>query len=151
MPKKSKSKQTQEIIETLLELAIRAQKNSYSPYSKCKVGAALLTEDGDIFTGTNIENASYGGTVCAERVAIWKALSEKPKSKIKKILVLSPKGKEAWPPCGLCLQVLAEFSQPNTQVYLARHPKAGRSFEVEAYKLKDLLPKSFQLLATEEK
>jgi cytidine deaminase len=166
---KSKKTVSTKTLETLLGLAIEAQKNSYSPYSKYQVGAALITEEGDIFTGTNIENASYGGTVCAERVAIWKTLSEKPRSLIKEILVLSPKGQRTWPPCGLCLQVLAEFSKPTTRVYLASqrtkpdstrkkskkalhispNSKCSRDnlmqFEVETLELRDLLPKIYRL------
>ena len=98
----------------LREHAIQASLNSYSPYSKAKVGSALITDSGEVFSGCNIENSSFGGTVCAERVAIWKAISTK-QQKIEKIYVYTQDG---WPPCGLCLQVLSEFSTPNTTVVI---------------------------------
>ena len=77
-----------------------------------KVGSAVVTEDGSIFQGCNVENSSFGGTVCAERVAIWKAVSEGHK-KLKKIYVYTVDG---WPPCGMCLQVMTEFSDLNLEI-----------------------------------
>jgi cytidine deaminase len=96
----------------LREQAHDASTRSHSPYSKAKVGAALTTEDGTVFKGCNIENSSFGGTVCAERVAILKAVSEGHK-KIKSIYVYT---KDGWPPCGMCLQVMTEFSGPDLEV-----------------------------------
>jgi cytidine deaminase len=96
----------------LRDLAIEASKFSYSPYSLAKVGASVVTEDGSIFQGCNVENSSFGGTVCAERVAIWKAVSEGHK-KLKKIYVYTVDG---WPPCGMCLQVMTEFSDLNLEI-----------------------------------
>lgn len=90
---------------------------SHSPYSKYKVGAAVLMENGQIYGGSNIENASYGATVCAERVAIWKGISEGI-SKIEEILVLTDQ-ENPWPPCGMCLQVISEFATEKTQVSIA--------------------------------
>lgn len=91
----------------LLAVAVKAAKNSYSPYSNFRVGAAVLTKGGKVFSGTNIENVSYGGTVCAERVAVWKAVSEGEKE-MEAIAVVGPGTKEAYP-CALCRQVLLEF------------------------------------------
>jgi len=91
----------------LLAAAVKAAKNSYSPYSHFAVGAAILTKSGNIYLGTNIENVSYGGTVCAERVAVWKAVSEGERE-MEAIAVVGPGTKEAYP-CALCRQVLLEF------------------------------------------
>ena len=118
----------------LRHLAIDASTRSHSPYSKAQVGSALETEDGKFFQGCNIENASYGGTVCAERVAIWKAVSEGHK-KIKKIYVYT---KDGWPPCGMCLQVMTEFADGNLEVTFG--DKNGKE---TTKKLKELLTCAF--------
>jgi cytidine deaminase len=94
--------------------AIEAASKAYSPYSQAKVGCALETTDGSIYTGCNIENASYGGTICAERVAILKAVSDQ-KMKLKKIYVYT---KEGWPPCGLCRQTMSEFADKNLEIII---------------------------------
>lgn len=98
--------------KSLRELAMDAASHSYSPYSKAKVGAAVTTENGQNYNGCNVENSSFGGTVCAERVAIWKAVSEGHR-KLKRIYVFTETG---WPPCGMCLQVMAEFSDLNLEI-----------------------------------
>jgi cytidine deaminase len=118
----------------LREKAVEASRNSHSPYSKAKVGSALETDDGHIYSGCNIENSSYGGTVCAERVAIWKAVSEGHK-KIKKIYVYTHDG---WPPCGMCLQVMTEFSDPNLEITIGNF-----SGKETTKKLQDLLTHAF--------
>ncbi len=94
-------------VEKLIEKAKEARNRSYSPYSRFPIGAALLTEDGEIFTGTNIENASYGLTNCAERTAIFKAVSEGYR-KFKMLAVVADT-KRPVPPCGACRQVINEF------------------------------------------
>jgi cytidine deaminase len=91
----------------LLAAAVKAAENSYCPYSHFRVGAAVLTKSGKIFGGTNIENVSYGGTVCAERVAAWKAVSEGERE-IEAIAVVGSSKTEAYP-CAICRQVLLEF------------------------------------------
>lgn len=93
------------MVETLIKHALEAREKAHSPYSKYKVGAALLSRSGTIYTGCNVENASYGLTVCAERVAFFKAVSEGEKD-FSGIAVATPNGA---PPCGACLQVMAEF------------------------------------------
>lgn len=93
--------------KTLIIAAKKALRNSYAPYSRLKVGAAVLGGSGRIYTGVNVENASYGLTVCAERVALYKAVSEGEKS-VKAVAVVSSPGKRIIP-CGACLQVIAEF------------------------------------------
>lgn len=107
---------SKEIQEKLIALAKEAQEQSYSPYSQFSVGAAVLTEAGDIFTGCNIENISYGLTICGERTAIFKMISEKgPQTKIKAIAVTT-KADIPCTPCGACRQVIQEFSKPDTLV-----------------------------------
>ncbi len=118
----------------LRDLAILASKNSHSPYSKVCVGCAVEMADGKILSGCNVENSSFGGTVCAERVAIWKAVSEGSK-KINKIYVYT---KDGWPPCGMCLQVMSEFADCDLEITI------GDAKGVEIHKkLKDLLTMAF--------
>lgn len=125
------------LIKKLRKLAKDQAKLAYSPYSKAKVGSALLTDDGAQFTGCNIENASFGGTVCAERVAIWKAISERgPKIKLQMIYVYTEQG---WPPCGLCRQVIAEFSDEGTEVVIGDKEGEEQCFLF----LRDLYPHNF--------
>ena len=124
----------------LFRLAIKSMENSYSPYSGCKVGAALLSKNGKVYTGTNIENAAFGPTVCAERVAIFKAVSEGEKE-FSKIAVVGGKNGEingVFAPCGVCRQVLREFCDDDFEILLGETPD---SFKVVT--LKDLLPFSF--------
>lgn len=121
-------------ITKLREMALQASQKAYSPYSKVQVGSAIETSDGSIYTGCNIENASYGGTICAERVAIFKAVSEK-KMKITKVYVYT---KEGWPPCGLCRQVMSEFAALDLEIIIGN--EAGNETKI---KFKDLMPLSF--------
>jgi cytidine deaminase len=120
--------------KSLRDLAQDASTRSHSPYSKAKVGAAVLTEDGKVYQGCNIENSSYGGTVCAERVAIWKAVSE-GQNKLKKIYVYTVDG---WPPCGLCLQVMSEFASGDLEISFGN--QQGKE---TTKKLKELLTHAF--------
>lgn len=119
----------------LFAMALAVRQHSYSPYSHAQVGAAVRFTSGDIFTGVNIENASYGATVCAERVAIWKGLSEKGLQKITEIAVVTT---EAWPPCGLCRQVIAEFAEPETLIHIC-DLKGIKS----SYRFAELMPAAF--------
>ena len=121
----------------MVEEAYAAMKHAYAPYSHFRVGAALLTKEGKIFTGCNIENASYGATNCAERTAVFKAVSE-GYTQIERIAIVSSSHQKT-PPCGICRQVLAEFMTENAQILLA--DKDG----IESYTIKDLLPESFKL------
>lgn len=111
-------------------------KHAYSPYSKVKVGAALELANGKIVSGCNVENASYGGTVCAERIAIFKAISE-GQNKFKRIFIVSNM-KKAFPPCGFCRQVLAEFCPADMEVIYE-----NLKGETHTYLLEELLPHSF--------
>ncbi|ACI19466.1 cytidine deaminase [Dictyoglomus thermophilum] len=122
----------------LYELAMKALENSYSPYSNFPVGAALLTKDGNVYLGTNIENASYGLTICAERLAIFKAVSE-GKREFSKIVIVGKDGNGV-PPCGACRQVMFEFS-PEMEILL--YNKKEDTFLI--YKVRDILPLGFNL------
>ncbi len=123
-----------EILDNLVDAATEASRHSYSPYSNFPVGAAVLTPSGKIYTGTNIENSSYGATICAERVAIFKAISE-GEEKILAIAVYTDAATIAFP-CGMCLQVLTEFAE-DIPVILASD--SG----MRSYMLSDLLPHRF--------
>ena len=121
--------------------AINAMKNSYSPYSDFKVGAALLAESGKVYTGCNIENVAFGPSVCAERVAFFKAISEGEKS-FSKIAVVGGKNgviTSPTPPCGVCRQVMREFCNDAFEILIVRENE-----NYDKVLLKDLLPLSFR-------
>ena len=103
----------------LAKIAIDARENAYVPYSKFKVGAAVITEDDSIYTGCNIENASYGATNCAERTAIFKAVSEGHK-KIKAIAIVGDMSTHTYP-CGICRQVIVEFATKDIDIILVKN------------------------------
>jgi cytidine deaminase len=103
-------------LEKLFEVARKVAENSYSPYSEFRVGAALRLMNGETVTGTNVENVSYGLTICAERAAVVRAVSQfGPKIRIEAVAIANLNGK-ASPPCGACRQVLAEFTEPDAPV-----------------------------------
>jgi len=116
--------------------ANQARNHSYSPYSKAKVGAALKTANGEYFSGCNIENSSYGGTTCAEQVAILKAVSE-GHQEITEICIVTD-ATPPWPPCGICRQMMSEFMTPEGVIHLANTQGIQMTL-----KLKDLLPHAF--------
>ena len=128
--------------ETLLEQAKGAMENAYAPYSGYKVGAALLCADGTVFTGCNIENAAYTPTVCAERTAIFKAVSEGKKDFVAIAVCGGKNGVITgfFPPCGVCRQVLREFCGDDFSIYLA-----GADGTYQTRTLAQLLPESFSL------
>jgi len=103
----------------LIEKAFEALKNSYAPYSNYHVGAAILCDDGTVFKGCNIENASFGGTNCAERSAVFSAYSNGyQKDRIKALAIVSD-GDKVCAPCGICRQVLSELIEMDTPIYLS--------------------------------
>ena len=120
----------------LIELAVEVSKQAYVPYSHFPVGAVLLTKNGDIYTGVNIENASFGLTICGERTAIFKAVSEGARD-FKELIVYGQTEKPI-SPCGACRQVMAEFFEPDLPVTLVSQNKSTVVMTV-----KDLLPYSF--------
>lgn len=131
----------QVMIEKLIDTAIEQLKFSYTPYSNFKVGAALLAKNGEIFTGCNIENASYTPTNCAERTAFFKAVSEGVREFRAICIVGGKDGKltEYTAPCGVCRQVMMEFCDPKTfQIILAVDKE-----RYEIYTLDELMPLGF--------
>lgn len=124
---------TKEKIHELYEKAEAASANAYSPYSNFAVGAAVLTVDGSIYLGTNVENASYGLTICAERVAICNAVT-KGKRNITAIALYARKGDAS--PCGACRQFIAEFGESIEVIYVSKGRLACKT-------IKELLPVTF--------
>ena len=125
----------EQTIQHLIQKAIEAREYSYSPYSHVKVGAALLTKEEKIFTGCNVENASYGLTICAERTAIFKAVSEGYRE-FKAIAIVLDDEQLGYP-CGACRQVIREFSQDITIIM------ANTKGEYKISTIEELLPYSF--------
>lgn len=122
--------------QELVELAKIAREKAYTPYSGFRVGAALLGKSGQVYLGCNVENASYGATNCAERTAIFKAISEGESSF--KALAIVADSTNVCAPCGICRQVLVEFFDDNVRIYLANI--AGK---VEQTTITKLLPDAF--------
>ncbi len=121
--------------DELLKMAVKAQNNAYAPYSHFKVGAAILTRNGKIYSGCNIENSSYGASICAERVALFKAVSEGEKDFL--AIAIATDTKEPVMPCGICRQVLSEFA-PNLKIYAI-----NISGKVKEALLDQMLPDAF--------
>ena len=122
-------------MDALLEAALRARENAHAPFSNFKVGAALQDHSGRIYTGCNVENATYGLTVCAERVAVFKAVSEGARSFTR--MAVAADTQVLTPPCGACRQILWEFCG---DIELVLVNLAGRT---ERFRLKDLFPRPF--------
>ena len=126
----------------LVKQAIDAQRQAYAPYSHFKVGAALLCADGSIYTGCNVENAAYSAANCAERTAVFKAVSEGRRKFLAIAIVGNLEGREnereVCAPCGVCRQVLSECADGNLRVILAKS-----ELDYDEYTLKELLPLRF--------
>lgn len=140
MSRKAKRTKT---IERLLETAVEAQKRAYCPYSRYPVGAAVLTQDGRVFAGCNVENASYGLAMCAERVAIYHAVTSGHDS-IAAVAVVGAAAK----PCGACRQVMIEFSDKETPLYLVDLNAATGRRSIMRTTVFKLLPMAFDPLAS---
>jgi len=121
--------------EELIKLAKEVRENSFAPYSKFKVGSTVVTKKGKIYSGCNVESASYGLTVCAERVAIWKAISEGERDLAEIVVVADTK--KLTPPCGVCRQIIWEFCG-DVPVTLA-----NLQDDIETISMKELLPRAF--------
>ena len=130
-------------IQELISSALEARKTAYAPYSDFRVGAALLSDSGEIYTGCNIENSAYTPTNCAERTAFFKAVSEGVRG-FRAICIAGGPGErepeEPCPPCGVCRQVMLEFCGPEFEVILAVN---GQQYEV--YTLDRLAPMGFRM------
>ena len=120
----------------LFRMAVEVSENAYAPFSNFHVGAALLTEDGKVFTGVNIENSSYGATIFAERTAMVKAISEGARDF--QSIAIAGNGGTSWP-CGICRQFMYEFC-PEIRVISGENED-----ELQVYTLKELLPEGFKL------
>jgi cytidine deaminase len=132
-----------EIENELLQKAIEARANAYAPYSEFNVGASVLMYDGSVFTGNNQENAAYPSGICAERVAIWTAMSQLPKGIIKKIVITASSNKtkvnRPVAPCGSCRQAIAEYEiKQDKDIEIFFTGETGEI--VKAHSIKDLLP-----------
>jgi cytidine deaminase len=125
------------VADALTGAAIAARRNAFAPYSKFQVGAAIEDTDGRIHTGCNVENATYGLTVCAERVAVWKAISEGVRA-FRRVAIATDT-ESLTPPCGACRQILWEFCGDVEVVLVNLHGKQ------ETYRLKELFPKPFDV------
>lgn len=121
--------------EELIAAAAKVRENAYAPYSNFKVGAAVETDDGEIYTGCNVESASYGLTVCAERVAIWKGIS-RGVTKFGRVAVVVDT-EELTPPCGVCRQIIWEFCGDVPVILSNLHGKT------ETVMMSELLPRAF--------
>lgn len=124
----------------LVNAAMKARKNSYSPYSRFRVGAALLTKEGKLYTGANIENSSYGLTVCAERTAIFKAVSEGEHNFTALAVACDTDQFNLAYPCGACRQVMTEFLKADADIIVSIN-----TGKYKIHKLNELLPNSFKL------
>lgn len=127
--------------DSLISLALSMLPKAYAPYSHFHVGAALLAGSGKIYTGANIENASYGATICAERNAIGSAVNAGERQ-LKAIAIVGGrdgKAEEFCPPCGICRQVMREFANPKECIVIL----AKANGEVREFTLEELLPESF--------
>lgn len=125
----------------LMQKATDAMKNAYAPYSKFTVGAALLSKNGKVYTGCNVENSSYGVTNCAERTALFSAIADGEREFCAIAIVGGEKGEIAsfCPPCGVCRQALSEFCGEDFKIYLYNGKK------IKEYKLSKILPLQFEL------
>ena len=122
--------------DELIALAKDARRWAHAPYSNFSVGAALLSSDGRVYTGCNVENSTYGLSMCAERVAIFKAISD-GSQEIAKVAVVTDH-EHITPPCGCCRQMIWEFASDDTEVILA-----NLSGDVRSYRIRELLPEAF--------
>lgn len=122
---------------SLIDLAKKSRDHSHSPYSGKKVGAAIRTADGRTYGGCNVENSSFGATVCAERVAIQTAVAAQGKFSLAEVVVVTD-ARPPWTPCGMCRQVMVEFGAADTRITCT-----NLQGDSQSYRLGDLLPEAF--------
>jgi cytidine deaminase len=130
-------------IKRLIDIALTARKNAYCPYSKYPVGASVLTSSGRIFAGCNVENASYGLSMCAERAAVFNAVS-RHQTQLQAVAIVGSSAK----PCGACRQVMLEFSTKDTVLYLVNVSGDSRRHTVTRTKVFSMLPSPFDPYAS---
>ena len=140
-----------EIVDTMVRAAMQVMDNAYVPYGKAAIGACVLASDGTFYTGCNIENAAYGPSNCAERTAIFKAVSEGVRDFEAIAIVGGPEDQagqvqiqDFCPPCGVCRQVMAEFCGKDLIILLVRTPEDRRE-----YTLEEIFPLAFRIEETE--
>lgn len=126
----------------MIRAASEILKNSHSPYSKYRVASAVMDEHGRISLGTNVENASFGATVCAERTAVFSAVTHGAKE-IKAVVIVTESA-QPWPPCGMCRQVLTEFARPETPVILWSTKGIRKRLSMKALCPHSFTPKSLK-------
>ena len=134
--------------DELITAALEARRHAYAPYSNFRVGAALLCSDGRVFKGCNIENAAFSPSMCAERVAFAKAVSEDCKDFCAIAITGGSADKESTDfctPCGVCRQVMREFCKPDFKIVCAKTDEKGKILEKKVFTLAELLPDSFSL------
>ncbi len=134
--------------EELIKIAIEERNNAYAPYSHWKVGAALLSKDGKVYKGCNIENSGFSATICAERTAIFKAVSEGERDFEKIAIVGGDETKgltEICTPCGVCRQVMSEFCDPDKFIIIC----AKSETEYEEYTLRQMIPNANYICTNE--
>ncbi|MBX3230353.1 MAG: cytidine deaminase [Labilithrix sp.] len=141
MKKKQPSKKDAAILDELVQRAKKVRKNAHAPYSKYKVGAALRTKSGKVFEGCNVENASFGATICAERGAVMQMIAAGESKPV--ALAVVTQGKQPAAPCGICRQVLAEFTKDLPIALVGLGAKDGEVGKV--VHLAELLPLQFKL------
>ena len=132
----------------LIPLALEARQYAYAPYSHFMVGAALLCADGRVFKGCNIENGAFSPSICAERTAFAKAISEGYRDFTAIAIVGAPsdsKGTDLCTPCGVCRQVMSEFCQQDFHIICAKTDETGEILEQKVFTLNEMLPGSFSL------
>lgn len=132
----------------LIPLALEARQYAYAPYSHFMVGAALLCADGRVFKGCNIENCAFSPSICAERTAFAKAISEGYRDFTAIAIVGAPsdsKGTDLCTPCGVCRQVMSEFCQQDFHIICAKTDETGEILEQKVFTLNEMLPGSFSL------
>ena len=146
--------------DALVRRALTARQLSYAPYSRFRVGAALLCADGRVYTGCNVENAAFGPSICAERTAFVKAISDGDlrqgtgaehdwRKYFKAIAIVGApaerQGSDLCTPCGVCRQVMAEFCAPDFRILCASTDEEGNIKEMKQWQLQELLPEGFRL------
>lgn len=129
-------------LKELYKMALLARERAYCPYSKHKVGAAIRTSNQTIFSGCNVENSSFGATVCAERTAILKAVSEMGKIEIQEVMVITDTI-PPWTPCGICRQVIAEFMGSESSAKDVKIHTSNLKGDLKTYSFLELFPEAF--------
>lgn len=128
-----------DVLKRAVELSLQIRKNAHAPYSNFSVGAVVITKSGKIYPGVNVENSSYGGTVCAERIALFNAVTDGNKDIEAVVIASELKGKAVFP-CGICRQILADFN-PDMEIYLVN---SATGLVERKVTLREIFPEHFE-------